>query len=51
MKRSVPKDIAVFGMLASIMFASKKLMEGLPNIHLIGVFIIARAREKKSVNS
>lgn len=41
MKRSVPKDIAVFGMLASIMFASKKLMEGLPNIHLIGVFIIA----------
>ena len=35
------KEIAVFGMLGAMMFASKKLMEFLPNIHLLGVFIIA----------
>ncbi|MBO2516917.1 MAG: hypothetical protein CW338_06540 [Clostridiales bacterium] len=41
MRKSVAKDVAVFGMLAAIMFVSKKLMEGLPNIHLVGVFITA----------
>ncbi len=35
------KEIAVFGMLGAIMFASKMLMEVLPNIHLLGVFTIA----------
>ncbi len=35
------KDIAVFGMLGALMFASDLLMEVLPNIHLIGVFIVA----------
>ncbi len=35
------KEIAVFGMLGALMFASKKLMEALPNVHLLGVFIIA----------
>ena len=35
------REIAVFGMLGAMMFASKKLMEFLPNIHLLGVFIIA----------
>lgn len=35
------KDIAVFGMLGALMYASKIAMELLPNIHLIGVFIIA----------
>ena len=35
------KEIAVFGMLAALMFASKKAMESLPNIHLVGVFIVA----------
>ncbi len=40
MKISV-KDIAVFGMLGALMYASKWLMEVLPNIHLIGVFVVA----------
>ena len=35
------KDIAVFGMLGALMYASKMVMEGFPNIHLIGVFIVA----------
>ncbi len=35
------KETVIFGMLGSLMFASKKLMEFLPNIHLIGVLIIA----------
>lgn len=34
-------EIAVFGMLGALMYASKAIMEVLPNIHLIGVFIIA----------
>ncbi|MBO5935920.1 MAG: hypothetical protein J6Q94_10595 [Clostridia bacterium] len=40
MKTSV-KEVAVFGMLGALMYASKMLMELLPNIHLIGVFIVA----------
>lgn len=35
------KDVAVFGMLGALMYASKMIMELLPNIHLIGTFIIA----------
>ncbi len=35
------KDIAVFGMLAALMYASKIIMDLLPNIHLIGTFIVA----------
>ena len=35
------RDIAVFGMLGALMVASKVLMEALPNVHLIGVFIVA----------
>lgn len=40
MKLSV-KEIVVFGMLGSLMYASKVIMEVLPNIHLLGVFTIA----------
>lgn len=40
MKLSV-REIAVFGLLSALMYASKLLMEMLPNIHLIGVFVIA----------
>ncbi len=36
-----PKEIAVFGMLGAILYASKVIMEAIPNTHLIGVFIIA----------
>ena len=35
------KEIAVFGMLGALMYASKLIMELLPNVHLIGVFVIA----------
>lgn len=35
------REIAVFGLLGALMYASKLLMQMLPNIHLIGVFIVA----------
>ena len=35
------KEMAVFGMLGALMFASKLLMEVAPNIHLLGVFTVA----------
>lgn len=35
------KEIAVFGMLGALMYASKVIMDVAPNIHLIGVFTIA----------
>ena len=35
-----PKEIAVFGMLGALMYASKVILDALPNIHLIGVFIV-----------
>ena len=40
MKLSI-KETALFAMLGTIMYASKMLMEVLPNIHLIGVFVMA----------
>ena len=40
MKLSV-RELAVFSMLGALMYASKELMAALPNIHLIGVFIVA----------
>ncbi len=40
MKLSV-REVAIFGMFGALIFASKMLMEVLPNIHLIGVFIVA----------
>ena len=35
------REMAVFGMLGAVMFASKMLMELLPNIHLLGVLTVA----------
>ena len=35
------KETAVFAMLGALMYASKVIMEIAPNIHLIGVFVIA----------
>ena len=35
------KEIALFGMLGAFMFASKLIMEVLPNIHLLGLLIVA----------
>lgn len=35
------REMVVFAMLGSIMFASKIIMEAAPNIHLLGVFTVA----------
>ena len=35
------KEITVFAMLGALIFALKKVMEFAPNVHLVGVFIIA----------
>ncbi len=35
------REVVLFALLGSMMFASKLLTEVLPNIHLVGVFIIA----------
>ena len=35
------REMAVFGMLGAVMYASKFLLEAAPNIHLRGVFVIA----------
>ncbi len=35
------REIAVFAMLGAVMFASKVIMEVLPNIHLLGTFVVA----------
>lgn len=35
------REMAVFGMLGAVMYASKMLMEVLPNIHLLGVLTVA----------
>ena len=35
------REIAVFSMLGAILFASKLVMEALPNIHILGVLIMA----------
>ena len=40
MKLSV-KEIALFGMLGALMYASKMALEFLPNVHLLGVFTIS----------
>lgn len=34
------KEVCLFGMFGALMYASKLLMDLLPNIHLIGVFIV-----------
>lgn len=35
------KEIAVLGMLAALMYATKLVMEFLPNVHLLGTFIVS----------
>ena len=35
------REIAIFSMLGAMMYASKVLMEAFPNIHLLGMFIVA----------
>lgn len=40
MKLSV-RELCAFSMFGALMYASKVLMEALPNVHLIGVFTVA----------
>ena len=40
MKLSI-KELTVFSMLGAVMYASKMIMEMIPNVHLLGVFIVA----------
>lgn len=35
------REIAVFGMLGAVMYISKVIMELIPNVHLLGMFIVA----------
>ena len=35
------REMAVFSMLGALMYVSKMIMEWAPNIHLLGVFVIA----------
>ena len=35
------RDMCIFAMLGAVMFASKVIMEALPNIHLLGVLTVA----------
>ena len=35
------RELAVFALLGSFMFISKLLMEGLPNVHLLGMLTIS----------
>lgn len=35
------RETVVFGMLGAVMYASKLIMEALPNVHLLGVFVVA----------
>lgn len=39
--RLTVREMAIFGMLGAIMYASKLLLEIAPNIHLLGVFIVS----------
>lgn len=39
--RLTTREITVFAMLGAVMYASKLLMELVPNVHLLGTFIIA----------
>ena len=34
-------EITVFAMLSAVMFVSKVLMESIPNVHLLGTFVVA----------
>lgn len=35
------RELTAFGVLAAVMISTKKAMEALPNIHLVGVLIVA----------
>lgn len=40
-RKTTVKEVALFGMLGALMYASKVLMDVFPNIHFIGLFVTA----------
>jgi len=40
-RKLIIREIAIFGMLGTVMYASKLIMEMFPNVHLLGVFTVA----------
>ena len=40
-RRLTTRELTVFAMLGAVMYASKMLMEVLPNVHLLGTFVVA----------
>ena len=40
-KKLTIREMSIFAMLGALMYASKIIMEVAPNIHLIGVFVVA----------
>lgn len=40
-RRLTTRELTVFAMLGAVMYASKMLMEVLPNVHLLGAFVVA----------
>lgn len=40
-RNTTVKEIAVFGMLGALMYASKVIMELIPNVHFLGTIIMA----------
>ena len=40
-RRLTTRELTVFAILGAVMYASKMLMEELPNVHLLGAFIVA----------
>ncbi len=40
-RNTTVKEIAVFGMLGALMYASKVIMEIIPNVHFLGTIIMA----------
>ena len=35
------RELVIFGMLSAMMYVSKIIMEMIPNVHLLGVFVVA----------
>lgn len=40
-RKLTTRELTIFAMLGAVMYASKMLMEVLPNVHLLGTFVVA----------
>lgn len=41
MEKLTVRELTIFSMLGAVMYASKIIMEFVPNVHLLGVFVVA----------